>query len=103
MNETTKALHKEVDRVLTPTVNTDEMVQAQLTKLRAVAKTLAHAIVDIVPDGIEHDQAVLAVRQAVSYAELGAAVRQATGPPRITAARVSESEAVAIRDKQARG
>lgn len=103
MDDATKALHQEVDSLLSPVEIQDPMLQARLDKLRSVAKNFAHGIVDIVPEGVERDMALIAVRQAMHLAEVGTAVRQSKGIPKITAARVSEADAVALRDRQNQG
>lgn len=94
-----KVVHQEVERLLTHHEIKDPMVSAKLDKLRAVVKNFAHGVIDVVPEGAERDQALLAVREAWAWAEAGVRLHQPVGGiPRISAARIDEATAVAMRD-----
>lgn len=99
MDETTKTQHESVEAVFAAQPIQDEMLQARFEKFKSIAKVFSHAVVDLVPAGVEQDEALMLIRHAVAVAESGIRLGQPKGRPRITAARVSEADAVALRDK----
>lgn len=100
MDESVRSQHAGVDRVLSKREPfKDQMVEPRLDKLRTLVKQVGHGVVDVVPDGSEKDQAILALRQVLLWIDAGMELNQAPGMPRVTAARVDEATAVQMRDK----
>lgn len=102
MPNATKEAHQALESLLTPNPVKDKATLARLDKLRAAGKVLGHAILDVVPEGAEQDRALLAVREAILFAVAGAEAHQPVKDPRVSAARIDEPTAVAMRDAQAR-
>lgn len=100
MDESLREQHADIDKALDarPPLR-DEMKKVKFDKLRALIKQVGHGVVDVVPDGVEKDQALIALRQALLWVEAGVEIHQEAGIPRITAARIDEATAVAMRDR----
>lgn len=100
MDENLREQHSHVDTTFDkrPALR-DEMKIPKVDKLRALLKQAGHGIVDVVPDGTEKNQAIIALRQALFWIEAGTEIHQEKGIPRITAARIDEATAVSMRDK----
>lgn len=93
-----KELHVATDKLFKAAPIADTMLLAKIEKARSQARTLAHTLIDVVPAGPERDAALLQLRQVVALAIMGCEAHPVVGPPRITAARIDEATAVAMRD-----
>lgn len=99
MDETLRSQHEDVDRVLGErTAVKDSLQVTKIDKLRTMVKQVGHGLVDVIPEGVERDQAVLSLRQVLLWLEAGTELNQPDGIPRISAARIDEATAVRMRD-----
>lgn len=100
MDENLREQHAYIDKALDKrTPLKDEMKAPKVDKLRALIKQVGHGVVDVVPEGVEKEQALTALRQVLMWVEAGTELHQPTGMPRITAARIDEATAVQMRDR----
>lgn len=100
MDENLREQHASIDKALDKRLPLrDEMKAPKVDKLRSLIKQVGHGVVDVVPEGVEKEQALVALRQVLMWVEAGTELHQESGIPRITAARIDEATAVAMRDK----